>query len=414
MSLPNTIVNLGNNALGRLAATEDGTSGLILTGVAVAGKFALGDVLGPFTSLTDAEDKGITAAYDTTNVTVAHKHIKDFYKAAPVGTKLYVMVVAMTQTLTTSCLLATTNGLKKLLSTTGGNIKMVGVTFTPDGTYTPTYQDQLEADLWTALTNLKATWDDEFLNKRPFRAFVEARNWQGTPSTIKDMRASGTTPNVPQAVVVLGNDFSYDDPSASVAVRKKYASVGMALGCAAALKVNRNIGRVKNGATKCVNAGFSNGSLLSTVSESNQGLLNDKGYVFFRTHNGKSGFFWNDDHTACPLTSDYAQLTLGRTMDKAIRIAHVVNTEEILDELFIDGETGKLDVSTVKHYQNIIDTEINAQMTSNSEIIKVETYVDPDQNVLATSKLKEVIKITPTANARVIESTIEYTNPSTN
>lgn len=412
--LPGTNVIYGNGKLGRVAPSDDGISALLLSGIAVAGKFALGDVLGPFVQIEDAEAMGIDAAYDTTNNTNAHKHIKDFYDSSPKGTNLYVMVVAMTQTLTVSCTLATANGVKKLLSTVGGKIKLLGLSFTPDGTYTPTYVSQLEADLWTAITALKLTWADEVTYKRPVRVLIEARNYQGTLASIKNLRDASATPAANMVGLVIGNDFDYDNPAASLPHKKKYASVGLALGTAAGLKVNRNIGRVKNGATVVSTGGLSNGLKISALTDAQQGTLNDYGWIFFRTQPYHSGFYFNDDHMACVITDDYAQLTLGRTMDKAVRITHEINTEEILDEIEVDSVTGKLAISTVKHYQNIIETAINERMTSNNEIVDVDVFVDPNQNILSTSKLSEVVKITPTGNGRIIESTLEYNNPLNN
>lgn len=413
--LPGTNINLGNGKLGRIAPSQDGISALIVSGVAVAVAgpvgFALGDVLGPFVQLQDAEAKGITEAYDTANSTNAWKHIKDFYDVAPKGTQLYVMVVGMTQTLTVTCTLATVNGAKKLLAAGNGAIKMLGVTFTPSGAYTPTYVDQLEADLWTAITALKAVWNDEFGYKRPFRAFIEARNYQGTLGSLKNLRNSGTTPNANMVAVVIGNDFNYDNPAASLPYKKKYAAVGAALGAAAGVKVNRNIGRVKSGATLISLGGLSDGTKVNALSDAQKDTLNDLGYVFVRSHVNKSGFYWNDDHTAAPISDDYSQLTLGRTMDKAVRITHAVNTEEILDEINVDPATGKLDVATCKYYQGILENQINAEMTANNELVAVEVFVDPDQNILSTSKLTEVVKLTPTGIGRVIESTLEYNNP---
>lgn len=412
MNLPGTNVTLGNNTLGRIGATEDGTSALILSGVAVAGKFALGDVLGPFVQLKDAEALGIDEAYDTANSTIAWKHIKDFYAEAPAGTKLYVMVVAMTQTLTVTATGATANGVSKLIEQAAGAVKLLGLTFTPSGAYTPTYTNQLEADVWTALPALLATWNTQFGYKRPFRAIVEGRNFQGTIASLKNLRDVATSPNVNVAAVVIANDYDYGSGSG---VQSKYASVGAVLGRAAASKVNRNIGRVKSGQVLSIGtAGLSNGTKMSAVSSAQQDSLNSFGYIFLRTHIGKSGYFWNDDHMACPESDDYAQLSLGRAIDKAVRIVHTVNTEEILDEIAVDKTTGKMDVAAVKHYQVILENAVNSQMTANQEISGVDVYVDPDQNVISTSKLSEVVKITPTGTGRQIATTVEYNNPLVN
>ena len=88
----NTIVTNGN--LGRPFASEDGICGLIAHAVA-GDDWALGDVL-KFVKLADAEAKGITAEYDSTNAVMLHRHIADFFTAAPSGASLYVLPVAKT------------------------------------------------------------------------------------------------------------------------------------------------------------------------------------------------------------------------------------------------------------------------------------------------------------------------------
>lgn len=403
MGLPSAVVKLSNGNLGRLAPSEDGTSGLIVSGIAVVGQFALGDVIGPFTSLADAEAKGITSAYDTANNTIAWRHIKDFYDYAGDGTELYVMVVAQTVTLAQQ-VDKTNNYLKKLLSTTLGNIKIWGCTFTPDGTYVPAYTGQFETDLATAITNAKALIAEEFDLFRPTRGILEARNFQGSMSTATDLRASAG-PNANGVMIFAGQDWDYGQ---TVAYRNKYAAVGIALGKAARIAVQRNLGRVKDGPLLITTAGLSNGQKLSTFSESNQGAFNDRGYVFFRQHTGKAGYFFNDDHTAAPITDDYSQFSLGRTMDKAARITRSVYVEEILDDIEIDPTTGKLDPSTIKHYQGIVEKEIRANMVGN--IDDVSAFCDPNQNVLSTSQIKIKIKIVPKGTIRNIEAELGYSS----
>ncbi|WP_317899425.1 DUF2586 family protein [Aurantibacillus circumpalustris] len=405
MAKPGTNTTIGGS-LGKIDAVEDGNSILVLSGVAVGGKFALGDVLGPFLELGDAELMGIDEAYDTTNTTIAWKHIKDFYVEAPKGTKLWVMVVAMTQTLTVTATAATANGYKKAVDFVEGNAPLVGLTFTPDGSYTPTYDGQLEADLLTALAQIKITAEAHRLTKDPYRVIVEGRNFQGTPASLTNYRASGTTPGVNRAMVVIGNDYAYGE---GAGYKSKYASVGAALGRAAANKVNRNIGRVKSGSLSSITTGgLSNGAKISTITDTQQGLISDYGYVFMLKHKRKSGFFFNDDHMACVSTDTYGQLTNGRTVDKIDKIVHATNIEEILDEVEVDPATGQLDATTAKHYESLLEDAVNDQMGgSNKEISGLKAFVDPAQNIISLSALVEKLTTVPTGTLRQINTTIE-------
>jgi hypothetical protein len=405
MALPTVSASLSNGNLGRNAPSEDSVAGLIVSGVAVAGQFALGDILGPFTSLADAEALTINAAYDSTNTCLAFQHIKEFYDHAPAGSRLYVMVVAKTVTMNTICDPAATHA-KKLLSQTGGVIRMLGITRVPDAAYVPTYTGQFEQDLLDAITKLNLLYTEEFNAQRPFSAFIEGRNFQGTVSSITNLRATNG-PNAPHVAVVLGQDNTVATAAAHAA---KYASVGIALGCAAAVPVQRNIGRVKNGPVKVVRASLSNGALMSTISDVNQNTLDTNGYVFFRQHVGLAGFYFNDDHTAAPVTNDYAQFTYSRTVNKAVRIAYTTYVNELLDEVLVDATTGKLSTAVIKHYQGILESAILSNMID--EISGVTVAVDANQNVLSTGQVKVVLSIVPVGTVRKIQVTIGFNNPA--
>jgi Protein of unknown function (DUF2586) len=410
MALPDVKIKLSNGNLGRVAPSEDGTSALIISGVAVSGKFALDEVLGPFVSELDAQAKGINEAYDVTNATVAYKHILDFFEAAGRGTKLYVMVVAKTITMDdmTDYTLAYA---KKMLAAKGGDIKLIGITRVPQTAYVPTFTAQLEDDVISCVQNAQELYNQEVLLHRPVRFIVEGRNWQGNSASTLDLRGATSTLNANAVVVVLGNDTIYANART---IANKYASVGMVLGRAAKIPVQRNLGRIKDGAVKILNAGYSNGAVYNSINEGNVEVLNDKGYVFFKVHAQKSGFFINDDHTACLITDDYAQLSLGRVIDKVSRITRKVYIEELLDEIDVDPTTGKIGTATMKHYEGIIEEAVNREMTAKGEIVSINAYIDPNQNVLATSKISILESIVPKGIARKIESTLAYDNPSTN
>lgn len=404
MAKPDVKVIETNGNLGRVGPSEDGISGIIVSGVAIAGQFALGDVLGPFASTADVEALGITAAYDTTNTCMAHKHISDFYDYAGNGTGLYVMVVAKTVTMT-DLADRTLSYAKKLLSTTLGKIRLLAITRVPDGAYTPTYTGQFEADLATAIVKAQALVNEEFTLHRPVSIIFEGRNFQGNASSSVDMRDSVAGYNANRVSVMIGNDYDY---ASTVSYANKYAAAGIALGKAAKNPVQRNIGRVKDGDLGILNAGFSNGAKYSSLSETNTDSLHDHGYMFFRQHAGKAGYFFNDDPVAAPITDDYSSLSAGRTMDKVARITHQVFLEELLDDIELNPDTGKLDVGTIKYYQGEIEKEVNKQMTNNGEIVRVTAFVDPDQNVTATNKVTAEVNVRRKGMATDIEVSLGF------
>lgn len=407
MGKPNVVVNESNGNLGRVAPSEDGISALVVSGIAVAGKFALGDVLGPFTSPADAELLGINAAYDTANTCLAYKHISDFYAGAGLGTELYVMVVAKTVVMKDLCD-KTMNYAKKMLVAGNGRIRMIGVTRVPDGAYTPTFVDQFEQDLWDAVAKSILLVNEEFDLHRPVSFILEGRNFQGNASSTLNMRAPSTSPNANRTMIVMGNDNAF---AVANAYASKYASVGFALGVAAGKQVQRNIGRVKDGRLELLGfgtPGFSNGAAYNTLTETNTDSLHDHGFVFFRTHTGLTGTFFNDDCVAAKSEDDYSSFSAGRTMDKVKRITRNVFLQELLDDIELDPVTGRLATSTVKYYQSAVEEDVNKEMTAKKEIVRIVAFADPNQNVTSTNKVAIDVKIRRKGMVNDIEATLEF------
>jgi hypothetical protein len=402
------IIQIGNGNLGRAARTADGISALIVSGIAVAGKFALGDVLGPLRSVKDAEALGIDAAYDSDNKLLAHHHISDFYdKGANDGNELYVMVVADTVTMADVCD-KTNDYAKLLLETLQGKVKLLGITRVPDGTYAAAATNQFDPDVWSAITNAKALIAEEAEAHRPVQVLIEGRDFQGTASSAKDLRASdGPDANRVSVVCSADNDVSIAETEYAA-----YAHVGYVLGRLAAIPVQRNIGRVKDGPMSILEPGLSNGAKLSTFTLTEIEALHDLGYILMRSYDNRPGYYFTDDPTACPVDDDYASIHRGRPIDKATRLARTVFEGELLDDVEVDPDTGKLEVAVVKGYQQKTEKYIEVNMLNYGEISGVRCVVDPDQDILSTDQVEINLAIVPKGMTREFLVKLNYENPS--
>ena len=102
---------------------------------------------------------------------------------------------------------------------------------------------------------------------------------------------------------------------------EKEASIGLALGRLASTPVQRNIGRVKDGAVELSQAYFTNGEKVENLSSAWDSIA-DKHYIFMRNFAGKSGFFFTDDPT----------LTLFILYKKgmSIRVANALKINEVI------------------------------------------------------------------------------------
>ena len=104
MTLPKVIINIKNGNLGGGAELADGVAGIFVSGDAAphADDWAIGEAK-QFFSISEVQDAGLDAKYDTDNSTNAYKQIADFYTVAGDGAEVWVMVVAKTETLEDIC-----------------------------------------------------------------------------------------------------------------------------------------------------------------------------------------------------------------------------------------------------------------------------------------------------------------------
>lgn len=396
-------ITLGNGNLGRASQTLDGVAALIGTGVAVEGKFALGDVLA-LNGLANAEAKGITAAYDLANKVLLWHHIRDFYANAGDGAELHVMPVANTMTFNditgTPCV--------DILAKLKGRVRLLALTLVPEDGYEAIIEYGFDSDVWMAL-GVDNVIKIQFANHRPIQVLIEGRAFSGVAADARDLRdPEGLNANRVSIVIGQDNDVALLDPAFL-----NYAAVGAALGRMAAIPVQRNIGRVKDRKLSIVGvAGLSSGEKLSEYSKTDFNVLDTKGYIFMQERDGKAGYFFNNDHCACKIEDDYAYIHRGRPIDKAARIIYQVYQEELLDDVEVDAETGKLAVSTVKHFQRTAEKAIEINMLANGEISGVEVYVDADQNILATDTIEVSLNIIPKGMVNAINVKLQYKNPS--
>lgn len=388
MGLPKVAITLGNGNLGRTAATDDGVAGLVLTGVAT-NQLALAVPTVLF-SLSDAEQLGITNASANT---YAYRHIKEFYDIAGEGAELYIMLVESTVTMPQIADVTNANGAVKLLDAAKGRIRLLGITFNPDDLYVAPTGEGMDGNVFDAVVKaqqLAQAYTEQF---KPVRILLEANAVDiEHPEKLKDLR----TLSANRVGIVLAGTY-YDTPS-----------VGLVIGRAASIPVQRNLGRVKDGALPITNAYIASKKIedISALE-----LLHAKGYIFFRTFVGRSGYYLNDDPMCAPVTDDYSQLAMGRVIDKAITLSYQTYVEELNDEVAID-ENGKLSVPVIKYLQSRIETAVNTAMAD--EISSFSAYVDANQNVLSTGKITVKATIVPVGYTKTIEVLLGFSNPALN
>ena len=71
-----------------------------------------------------------------------------------------------------------------------------------------------------------------------------------------------------------------------------------------------------------------------------------------------------------------------------------------------------LEAGYCKYLEQAIINQISGIMVANREISDVACFVDPQQNVLSSNKVKIVLRITPVGYATTIEVALGFYNPA--
>ncbi|MBN1250685.1 MAG: hypothetical protein JXA16_01020 [Bacteroidales bacterium] len=397
MGLPGVTINVENGTLGSVSGTNDGITGMILSGVAVAEQIALNEPKQIF-SLKEAEDLGLDEAYDAANGVDVYKQIKSFYSEGDSGLELWIMLVSQTVTLTEMADKTDANNAIKLLDAADGKIKVLAFSRVPDVSYVAVIVDGLDGDVFSAITNAQSLADYYASQMKPLRVVIAAREWTGVVSDLADLHER-TDNRVVVSLLGLGEG-------------NKNGDVGIILGRLASLPVQRNIGRVKDGSLSIETAYLTDGNTLES-KESGISAIYEKGYLFVRRYVGKSGYFFADDLTATSLTDDFSSTARGRVIDKAISLAYATYINEVNDEVSINID-GTLPAAYVKALQAAVENSINQTMTAENEISSVKCLIETNQNVLATNKLMVSLKIIPVGYTKEFEISLGFSNPLNN
>jgi len=167
--------------------------------------------------------------------------------------------------------------------------------------------------------------------------------------------------------------------------------VGLLLARRAKIRVQRNIGRVKDGPVNVDSVELISGTPLEeSMSEVEE--INDKRYISLRTYVGKAGYYFTDDPLAVEISNDYAFDTDRAVIDKAAKVAYNTYLNEINDDIEIDDD-GTISTTAAKELQGLIENAINATMTAYEEISYVKVFVDETQNIVSTSRVEVALSI---------------------
>lgn len=386
--LPRIKISYLNGQLGTVGESPDGLFALVCGATAVGGTFELEKAYS-VRGMDDLAALGITSEGNPR----LYKHVKEFYDEAEEGTELVVYGVAKSAKMT-ALLDKTSGSARKLVE--GQNGRLRGVFVAGDGGTTGSVTEGLDPDVLSALPIAQqlAEWATEELYA-PLFVILEGRGYTG--EGLRDLSELAYN----RVGVLIGDTEAGSEG----------ACVGTLAGRLATLPVQRNVGRVKDGAL------FPTEMYVGNVKVDEGGSviagLYDKGYITPRKYVGRSGYFFTDDRLACDETDDYAHLAHRRVIDKAYRIVYDTLLDMMLDELEVN-EDGTLQAGIVKSWQQAVEDALNAAMTASGELSAGDDgegcvcYIDQTQNVLATSKVAVTVKVRPFGYARYVDVSLGF------
>lgn len=386
--LPRIKISYLNGQLGTVGESPDGLFALVCGATAAGVTFELEKAYS-VRGMDDLAALGITSEGNPR----LYKHVKEFYDEAEEGTELVVYGVAKSAKMT-ALLDKTSGSARKLVE--GQNGRLRGLFVAGDGGTTGSVTEGLDPDVLSALPIAQqlAEWATEELYA-PLFVILEGRGYTG--EDLRDLSELAYN----RVGVLIGDTEAGSEG----------ACVGTLAGRLATLPVQRNAGRVKDGAL------FPTEMYVGNVKVDEGGSviagLYDKGYITPRKYVGRSGYFFTDDRLACDETDDYAHLAHRRVIDKAYRIVYDTLLDMMLDELEVN-EDGTLQAGIVKSWQQAVEDALNAAMTASGELSAGDDgegcvcYIDQTQNVLATSKVAVTVKVRPFGYARYVDVSLGF------
>ncbi len=409
MERPRLIVKKLSNGLGRRKPSKDMLTGAVMNAVATS-KMQLGEIY-TLKSISEIEALGLNAEYDITNKVLVYERLRRLFVHNESIT-VYFMPVAQTVTLAQMADKEKPY-LSKLLKDKAGKIVQAFIARNPTANYSPTISKGLDKDSIDAMYKAQALLDAEFGKDRYCEVFVEGRSFSGSTSAVVNCRElTNACPDV-SLVVMADNDVSKRLP-----IYNGYAAVEDFTAMVSLAAVSQNAGELiepfnltKVAEGVFINAGLSSGEHINHYSDTELDTLDEKGLVFATSVSGMAGFWINDTHTCAKIDSDFAYVENNRSIKKAIKLARLALLPRVKSRLKVDEDTGYIAPEVVKDLETTVKTSLDPMLVDGDISGGVDAYIDPKQNVLASSEFECLLTFIPLAIGRKITLKVGFNNP---
>ncbi len=390
--MQNLTITRTNGNLVRSLAGEDHISGLVFYSATLpvadggAPEFTATERIHTISSIETAEKYGITADAAAWETKVLHYILESIFNMNP-GVSLYVGIFKPA---------AGTNAfseIKLIQNFAGGRLRQVGVW---NGAVE--LSDTIINSLQSVATTLEA-------QNKPLSILYAPKVADVT--SLEGYTKAGRK-NVSVIIAQDGEGTAaalYKD--AANAAKASVSALGDLLGAVSKAKVHQSVAWVEQFPTNIAVAAFGDGTKYRDLDTATIEELDADRFIFCRTYDGFAGTFFNDNHTLDLPTSDYAYISDVRTMDKAVRGIRSYLLPKLGRPMKVDASTGKLERTAVEH---LITTGNKAleDMERDGELSGYKFDIDPDQNILSTSRVRGVIKNVPVGVMRNLDLEIGF------
>jgi len=398
MALNAITFNIQEGGLGRAIPGQDYFTGMVFFPATYPTGFSNTDKIKKIFTVEQAESLGITEAL----YPLEYYHISEYFRilSRTGGTGvlwLYLGDVVGAESFDGTQITAIQNF-------ADGTLRQVGV-----------YTDEVFAS--SLVTDANTAVEALIAENKPLIAILAADFSAVTDlTTLSDIRALDKN----YVGLVLSQDGSGTGKALYDTLGKTISSLGATMGAIASASVHLNIGWVASfdisDSFEYQEPAYGNGELVKDKSNSEINAINDLGYITIVKRQGVSGAYHLDAPLTVSATSDFAFIGNARTIQKEIRLIRERLLPFINAPLYVDATSGKLTESTIFQLESAVLLALN-QMAVDGEIqvdeatqkLPVNTVViDPDQNVIVTSKVNIVVKTVPVGVQRKIEVNIGF------
>ena len=376
--MQNLTITRTNGNVVRSLPGEDHISGLVFysSALPVADEgvdgFTDGERIHAISQIEVAEKLGITADAPAWETRVLHYTLCSIFNMNP-GVSLYVGIFKP----------ATANPafseIKQMQNYAGGRLRQVGVW---NGAV------ELSETILNTLQSIRTTLEQQ---NKPLSILYAPKVADVTqlPTDVSKIGRNGVSVVIGQDGAGVAADLYGDE--ANKAAKASVSALGDLLGAVSRSSVHQSIAWVEQFPTNIALAAFGDGTKYRDLDAAVVESLDTSRYIFLRTYDGLSGAFFNDNHTLDAATSDYAYISDVRTMDKAVCGVRAYLLPKLGRPMKVDAATGKLDRTAVEHLITTGNKPLE-EMEKAGELSGYRFDIDPDQNILATSRVRGVIK----------------------